>query len=170
MAAGESSIGGADYVSKLGPDKPSRPSASAPAARKATPSASASGASRSSGGSKLDALIKAIDDIEIADQHDLNAFCEAGRKLAHYLAVQTALAGGEIEAGVKEMAKNSGGSRWSMTGKIRRVTKRLYNAADHFGSAGADFVGAWTTFEQVFADLLEASESKTKTHKRFTIK
>lgn len=169
MAAGENSTRDTDYVSKLGPDKPSRPSASAPAARKAPASASRSSGG-SSGGSKLDALIKAIDDIEIADQHDLNAFCEAGRKLAHYLAVQTALAGGEIEAGVKEMAKNSGGSRWSMTGKIRRVTKRLYNAADHFGSAGADFVGAWTTFEQVFADLLEASESKTKTHKRFTIK
>jgi hypothetical protein len=66
------------------------------------------------------------------------------------------------------MAKNQHAG-WGTGFKIKRVTRRLNNAGDHFGSAAADFVGAWTTFEQVFADLLDKSATKTKTHKRFTI-
>lgn len=117
---------------------------------------------------KLDALIKAMDDIELADQHDLNTFCEAGRKLSHYLAVVTALAAGELEAGAKEMAKANGGG---FTGafKMRRVTRKLNGAADHFGSAAGAFVATWSEFERVFEEMLSKSSSKPKAHRRFTI-
>jgi hypothetical protein len=138
------------------PDKPSK--------------GAASGTGRApSGSSKLGDIIERMSEAGLADQHDLNAFCEDGRKLAHYLAVLTALAAGELECGARDMAKQHGGG-WGAAWRIKRVTKRLHNTADHFGSAGAGFVGAWTEFERVFAEMLDQAESKTKSHKRFTIR
>jgi hypothetical protein len=126
------------------------------------------GGKSASGSDKLADLVKTMD-MDLGDQHDLNAYCEAGRKLAHALAVITSLAAGELEAGAKEMAKNRRGAGWGATYKIKKVTKHLKNAADHFGSAGAGFVSTWATFEETFAEQLEAAEQKTQTHKRFNI-
>jgi len=124
------------------------------------------GSSRSSGSSKLDALVKAMDDIELTDQHDLHQFCESGRKLAHYLAVVTALAAGELEAGAKEMGHLN--RSWGAVFKMRRVTKKLNGSAGDFGSAAAGFVAAWTTFEQVFGEIMDGRNKPAKP-KRFTI-
>jgi hypothetical protein len=133
----------------------SRPSASRPARK-------------SSGGGGIEALVKAMDEVGLSDQHDLNEFCEAGRKLSHYLAVQSALAAGELTSGARDMAKL--GHQWAAAWKMKRVTKHLEASADHFASAASGFVSAWSTFEQVYADILEKSETKAKSHQRFTIK
>jgi len=141
------------------------------APRKTTSPVSSTGAVPT-GSSKINALVKALDDVELTDQHTLNAFCEALRLLCTKLAVETALGSGQLTAGAKAMAKGSGkvfllGLDTKM--KIRKVTKALESVSDHLGSAAADAVTAWATFETEFEDLLTTAKTKADSPKTFHI-
>lgn len=147
----------------------------ATAPRKTTTTRAASTADDSpvsSGSQKMDALVKALEDVELTDQHSLNAFCEALRKLSGRLAVETAIGSGQLTAGAKAMAKGSGNPflmGLDVKLKMRRVTRALDACADHLGSAAAAAVTAWTTFETEFEEVLNKSARKPSTPKSFHI-
>lgn len=156
----------------------------APAAKKAAaprktaaakPAATASEASDSpvsTGSQRIDALVKALEDVELTDQHSLNAFCEALRKLCGRLAVETAIGSGQLTAGAKAMAKGSGNPflmGLDVKLKMRRVVRALDACADHLGSAAASSVLAWTTFETEFEEVLSKTSRKPVTPKSFHI-
>jgi hypothetical protein len=126
----------------------------------------------STGSQRIDALVKALEDVELTDQHSLNAFCEALRKLSGRLAVETAIGSGQLTAGAKAMAKGSGNAflmGLDVKLKMRRVTRALDACADHLGSAAASAVTAWTTFEAEFEEVLNKSTRKPSTPKSFHI-
>ena len=126
----------------------------------------------SSGSGSIDQMVKALDQIELTDQHTLHAFLQAGRALAHKIAVETSMAAGELTAGGKEMAKGSGNVLLmgiDVRMKLRRVTKRIDAAADHMGQAAAEYTAAWTVFEREFADVLDRSRTQVKRPKSFHI-
>lgn len=146
---------------------PAKKAAAAPRKTAAAPTSPAS-----TGSDKMDALVRALDDVELTDQHSLNAFCEALRRLGHKLAVETALASGQLTAGAKAMAKGSGNPflmGLDVKIKIHRVTKALDSASDHLGEAAADAVTAWATFEAEFAEVLEKSNSQVHRPSTFHI-
>lgn len=104
----------------------------------------------------LQALLAAIDNVEIRDQHDLNEFLEGLRKLLHYVAVQGQLAAGEIEAGAKEQAKTQatlGIVGFDIRRRIRRVTKLIESSANHCAQGAADAVKAWHAMERLLDEL-----------------
>jgi uncharacterized phage infection (PIP) family protein YhgE len=154
----------------------------APAKKATTPRKTTTGGSRpvpedsgpvSSGSDKLDALVRALDDVELSDQHSLNAFCEALRKLASRLAVETAIGSGQLTAGAKVMAKGTGNPLLmglDVRLKMRKVTKALDSASDHLGDAAAQAVTAWSVFEAEFEEALNKSARKAATPRGFTIK
>jgi hypothetical protein len=126
----------------------------------------------STGSDKIDALVRALDDVELTDQHSLHAFCEALRKLSHKLAVETAIASGQLSAGAKAMAKGSGNPflmGLDVKVKIRRVTKSLESASDHLGDASSAAVLAWSTFEAEFEEVLSKSSRQPATPRSFHI-
>jgi hypothetical protein len=138
------------------------------AGAKPTDKTAASTGSRSGG--MLTRLTAALEQVEIHDQHDLHEFLEALRMLCHYLAVQVALASGEINAGAREMAKQQatmGMVGMGMRSRIRSVTKKIDAAADHLGDAAADAVGAWRAMEALLAEL--EPKTKVKRPKGFSI-
>lgn len=126
----------------------------------------------SSGSGSIDQMVKALDQIELTDQHTLHAFLQAGRALAHKIAVETSMAAGELTAGGKEMAKGSG--HMLLMGidvrlKLRRVTKRLEAAAEHMAQAAAEYSATWTVFEREFGEVLNQSRTQVKRPKSFNI-
>jgi len=126
----------------------------------------------SSGSQSIDQMVKALDQIELTDQHTLHQFLQAGRALAHKIAVETSMASGELSAGGKEMAKGTGNPflmgldvRLSM----RRVTKRVDAAADHMAQAAAEYTAAWVVFEREFGEALSRTKTQVKRPKSFFI-
>lgn len=126
----------------------------------------------SSGSKTIDQMVKSLDQIELTDQHTLHQFLQAGRALAHKIAVETSMASEELAAGGKEMAKGSGNPflmgldvRLSM----RRVTKRLEAAADHMAQAAAEYTATWAVFEREFGDALAQTKTQVKRPKSFSI-
>jgi hypothetical protein len=125
-----------------------------------------------SGSQSIDRMVKALDQIELTDQHTLHAFLQAGRALAHKIAVETSMASGELTAGGKEMAKGSGNPLLmgiDVRMKIRRVTKQMDAAAEHMAQAAAAYTATWTVFEREFEEILDRSRTKVKRPKLFSI-
>jgi len=124
------------------------------------------------GSDRIDALVRALDDIQIEDQHDLHAILEAFRKLGHRLAMESMLTGSELEAGLKQAAR--GGSVFGTVGfgthrKIRRTLKALRTMADGFAGASASAVVAWRAFEKDFAEDLAPTRTRPAPRKGFRI-
>lgn len=126
----------------------------------------------STGSGSIDQAVKALDQIELTDQHTLHAFLQAGRALAHKIAVETSMAAGELTAGGKEMAKGSGNPLLmgiDVRLKLRKVTKRMEAAAEHQAQAAAEYTAAWVTFEREFGEVLNRSRTQVKRPKSFNI-
>lgn len=129
-------------------------------------------ASASTGSGSIDQMVKSLDQIELTDQHTLHAFLQAGRALAHKIAVETSMAAGELTAGGKEMARGSGNPLLmgiDVRMKLRRVTKRMEAAAEHMAQAAGEYSASWAVFEREFGEILNRSRTRVKRPKAFHI-
>lgn len=118
----------------------------------------------------LSTLLKAIDSVQIHNQHDLHEVLEALRKLSNYVAVQAMCAAHEVEAGAKEMARAEatlGIVGLGVRAEMRRVTRAMEGGANHFMAASADFVKAWHAMEKFLDDINGAQ--KPQKARSFTI-
>lgn len=118
------------------------------------------------------ALVRILAEGSLTDQHDLYQWLQAGRQLAHDLALFTSAGAGELEAGAKEMLRGSG--KTGLFGldillRIKRITRKLNGASDHFAEAAAAYVGTWKAFEHEFQELLEQAQTKPKKARHFQI-
>lgn len=144
-----------DYATHIGP-----PQARASAPRDAAPEPGAGG-SAGRGNQTLQALVKAIDNVELKDQHDFQEFAEAIRRLGHYVSVQVHLGAGELEAGAKQMARGEatlGVPGFSIRARIRSVIKPLNSAANHFAQGAADAVKSWHAMESMLDEIATAAK------------
>lgn len=113
------------------------------------------------GNQTLRALVDAIDNVELKDQHDFHEFAEAIRKLGHYVATQVHLGAGELEAGAKEMARSEatlGIVGFGIRSRIKRVIKPLESAAAHFAQGASDAVKSWHAMESMLDEIHTASK------------
>jgi hypothetical protein len=127
---------------------------------------------RGTGSNRLDVLVKALESVQLSDQHDLHEALEAFRMLGHRLAVEAMMMSHELEEGVKAEARNRsmvGVVGWSARSKIRRTVKAFRNMADAFAAAGAGAVATWKAFERDFEEDLSPTKTKPRGRKGFTI-
>lgn len=129
----------------------------------------ASGVSRPGGvrNQNIAQLAQSIGSMELANQDDLYAFCEAIRQVLNYFAVSIKLAEGQLKAGARQQAKQAkdGWMTPVQIGKLqlalRRVGKDLNQSADACVEGAAGAVKAWRRFETLL-DELENGDSGSK--------
>jgi hypothetical protein len=104
-------------------------------------------------------LAQSIGDLELSNQDDLHAFCEAYRAILNYLAVSAKLAEGQLKAAARANAKQAKtgwmtpAQRLKLHSTLRQVGKDLDAIANSCVSGSAGAVKAWRRFEALLDDL-----------------
>ena len=127
---------------------------------------------RGTGSDRLDVLVKALEGVQLSDQHDLYRAMEAFRMLGHRLAIEGMMLGQELEEGVKAAARQNsvlGVASWSDRAKIKRTLKAFRSMSDSFAAAAAGAVATWSAFERDFADDLSPAKTKPAKRRGFSI-
>jgi hypothetical protein len=122
------------------------------------------------GNRTLTQLMKAIDSVQVHNQHDLYEVLEAFRQLGSYVAVQAGCISSEIDHGARAMAKAEstlGVVGLGVRGRLRRVVRRVDSIANHFMSAAGDAIAARHEMEALLDEIHGAK--KPKQAKGFTI-
>lgn len=104
-------------------------------------------------------LAQSIGSMELANQEDLYAFCEAIRAVQNYFAVSVKLAEGQLKAAARQQARQAKGgwmtpaqvAKTAMT--LRGVSRDLNQIADSCVAGAAGAIKAWRRFETLLDDL-----------------
>lgn len=129
----------------------------------------ANGVSRPGGvrGQNIAQLAQSIGSMELANQEDLYAFCEAVRAVLNYFAVSVKLAEGQLKAAARQQARQAKGG-WmtpaqalKLANTMRRTGKDLDQIAHSCVEGAAGAVKAWRRFETLL-DELENGDSGGK--------
>lgn len=106
-------------------------------------------------------LAQSIGSMELANQDDLHAFCEAIRAIMNYLAVSTKLAEGQLKAAARANARQSQGSRWNVaqTAEIARVLRQVGRDLDQVARSSVNGAAAATKAWRRFETLLDSLEN-----------
>lgn len=149
-----------------------------PPAKKAAPSRTAAApAAAAAPGSRLkmiDQLQKSMLDLDLADSDDLREFCEAVRKLLHFLGVTVAMAAGQMKVHARRAAKEAADGGLTVRQRIvlrtvlRKVGRKLDAVADDCGDGAAEAVGAWSAMEEFIQDVEDGGDGKMTRAKRKT--
>lgn len=133
-------------TSKAAGQKPSRP-----------------GGSRNQG---IAQLAGSIGDMDLANQDDLHAFCDAIRKTLNYFAISVEMAKGQLKAASRQVAKESVDGRLTLVqraelAKALAMMSRDLDAVTRACIAGAvGSVKAWRRFDSFLVDLDKGADSK----------
>lgn len=110
-------------------------------------------------GQNIAQLAQSIGDMELSNQDDLHAFCEAYRAILNYLAVSAHLAEGQLKASARAQARQAK-TGWmtpaqalKLGNTLRRVGKDLTSLANNCVAGAADAVKAWRRFETLLDEL-----------------
>jgi len=110
-------------------------------------------------GQNIAQLANSIGSLELSNQDDLHAFCEAYRAVLNYLAVSAKLAEGQLKAAARAQARQTNDG-WmgpmqaaKLANTLRRVGKDLDKLANSCVSGAADAVKAWRRFETLLDEL-----------------
>lgn len=110
-------------------------------------------------GQNIGQLAQSIGSMELANQEDLYAFCEAYRAILNYLAVSAKLAEGQLKAAARQQARQAKGG-WmtpAQLGKmaltLRSVGKDISQIANSCVSGAAGAVKAWRRVETLLDEL-----------------
>ena len=110
-------------------------------------------------GQSIAQLASSIGSMELSNQDDLHAFCEAYRAILNYLAVSAKLAEGQLKASARAQAKQSHEGwmnpmqRASLANTLRLIGKDLDRMANNCVSGASDAVKAWRRFEGFLDDV-----------------
>lgn len=104
-------------------------------------------------------LAQSIGSMELSNQDDLYAFCEAVRAILNYLAVSTKLAEGQLKAAARAQARQAKDG-WMTPAQVaklalvlRGVGKDLNRTAESCVDGAVSSVKAWRRFETLFDEL-----------------
>ncbi|MER7487958.1 hypothetical protein ABTY20_19030 [Streptomyces sp. NPDC126497] len=104
-------------------------------------------------------LAQSIGSMELSNQDDLHAFCEAYRTLLNYLAVSAKMAEGQLKAAARAQARQAKDG-WMTPGQMVKTAatlKLVGRDLDHLASScvagAADVVKAWRRFEGLLDEL-----------------
>lgn len=130
----------------------------------------ASGPSRPGGtrNQSIAQLAQSIGSMELSNQDDLYAFCEAYRSILNYLAVSAKLAEGQLKAAARAQAKQSHDGWMSpiQRGKLglalKLMGRDISGMANSCVTAAAGAVKAWRRFETVLLELEDDGGRKVR--------
>lgn len=117
-------------------------------------------------GQNIAQLAGSIGDMDLANQDDIHAFCDAIRKTLNYFAVSVELAKGQLKAASRHMAKDSVDGRLTLAqraelAKALVMMSRDLDAVTRACIAGAaGSVKAWRRFDSFLVDLDKDNGSK----------
>jgi hypothetical protein len=157
-AAGRANGQTTDQLHKRGLDGQGNPLPSNGSTEK---SAGQKGFSRPGGkrGQNLAQLVNSIGSLELANQEDLYAFCEAYRTLLHFLAVSAKLAEGQLKAAARASARQAKDG-WMTPAQmaklaltLRQVGKDLDHMANSCAGGAVSAVKAWRRFEALLDEF-----------------
>jgi len=104
-------------------------------------------------------LAQSIGSLDLANQDDLHAFCDAYRTVLNYLAVSAKMAEGQLKAAARANAKQAKDG-WMTPGQmaklaltLRQVGRDLDHLANSCVAGAADAVKAWRRFEALLGEL-----------------
>lgn len=112
-------------------------------------------------------IAASLGEMELSNQDDLHAFCDAYRHLLNYLAMSAHMAQGQLKAAAKANAKQtkdgwmSPAQRIQLAGALRGVGRDLDHLAESCVAGAADAIKAWGRF-QTLLDELEGSNEKVR--------
>lgn len=104
-------------------------------------------------------LAQSIGDMELSNETDIHAFCEAIRKVLHYFAVSTELAKGQLKAAARQQARQATDSRLTLMQQAELAKALLMLSRDLDGVTKACVAGAvsstkaWRRFDTFLANL-----------------
>jgi hypothetical protein len=112
-------------------------------------------------------LAQSIGSLELSNQEDLHAFCEAYRAILNYLAVSAKMAEGQLKAAARANAKQAKDG-WltpmqaaKLAATLKLVGRDLSHMANSCITGAADAVKAWRRFEGLMDDI-ETSNNGSK--------
>lgn len=120
----------------------------------------------------IDQLQKSMLELDLADSDDLREFCEAVRKLLHFMGVTVALAAGQMQVHARRAAKEAADGSLSVRQRVvlrtvlRKVGRKLNAVADDCGDGAAEAVGAWSVMETFIQDVEEGGDGKPSRSRR----
>lgn len=146
-------------------------------AKKATSSRTTGGQTAASGAPQsrmkmIDQLQHSMLELDLADSDDLREFCEAIRKLLHFMGVTVAMAAGQMKVHARRSAKEAAEGGLSVRQRVvlrtvlRRVGRKLDAVADDCGDGAAEAVSAWSVMEEFITDVEEGGDGKMTGAKR----
>lgn len=110
-------------------------------------------------GQNIAQLAQSIGSMELGNQDDLHAFCEAYRAILNYLAVSAKMAEGQLKAAARANARQAKDG-WmtpaqmaKMALTLRQVGKDLDHLANSCVGGAASAVKAWRRFETLLDEL-----------------
>ncbi|MFD8226906.1 hypothetical protein ACFV16_22345 [Streptomyces massasporeus] len=116
-------------------------------------------------GQSIAQLASSIGSMELSNQDDLHAFCEAYRAILNYLAVSAKLAEGQLKAAARAQAKQAHEGwmnpmqRASLANTLRLIGKDLDGMANSCVTGAAGAVKAWRRFEGFLDDVDSAGRN-----------
>jgi hypothetical protein len=110
-------------------------------------------------GQSIAQLAQSIGSMELSNQDDLHAFCEAYRAILNYLAVSAKLAEGQLKAAARAQAKQAHEGwmnpmqRASLANTLRLIGKDLDHVANACAGGAQSAVKAWRRFDGFMGEL-----------------
>jgi hypothetical protein len=110
-------------------------------------------------GQSLSQLVQSIGSMELSNQDDLHAFCEAYRALGHFLAVTAKMAEGQLKAAARAQAKQAKDGWMTPTQRVKlgHTLRQVGKDIDAMAQASAQMavfgVKAWRRFEATLDEL-----------------
>jgi hypothetical protein len=157
-AAGRANGKSTDQLRKQGLDGQGNPLPSQPANRQASVGSRPAGPGGSRG-QGIAQLAGAIGDMDLCNQNDIHAYCEAVRKVLNYIAIANELAKGQLRAASRAQAKESVEGRLTLQQKIElgkslaSLSRDLNGITQACVSGAASSVKAWRRFDGFIGDL-----------------
>jgi hypothetical protein len=122
--------------------------------------------------SMIDQLQRSMLDLDLANSDDLREFCEAIRKLLHFLGVTVAMAAGQMKVHARRAAREAsdGGltvkQRIVLRSVLRKVGKKLDAVADDCGDGAAESVAAWSYMDNFIQAIEEGGTGRPSRARR----
>lgn len=122
--------------------------------------------------SMIDQLQRSMLDLDLANSDDLREFCEAIRKLLHFLGVTVAMAAGQMKVHARRTAREAADGNLSMKQRIvlrtvlRKVGRKLDAVADDCGDGAAEAVSAWSYMDNFIQDIEEGGNGRPSRARR----
>lgn len=122
--------------------------------------------------SMIDQLQRSMLDLDLANSDDLREFCEAIRKLLHFLGVTVAMAAGQMKVHARRAAREAADGGLTVKQRIvlrtvlRKVGKKLDAVADDCGDGAAESVAAWSYMDNFIQDIEDGGSGRPSRARR----